>query len=100
RPHLRSDTETFRREIHADFGAHFAETSAQQRRGQIVLSGDRTLQAILASGRNHVTERLLRDFPQTRQRHRLYRRRIGNRRRPFPVYMIENVASSAETVAA
>src|SRR2546423_14023467 len=49
RPHLRNETESFRREIHSDFRAHFAETSAKQRRGQIVLSGDRTFQAILSA---------------------------------------------------
>src|SRR5882724_1906139 len=97
--HLRSDAESFRREIDSDFRAHLAETNAEQSRGQIILRGNRAFEAILSANSDHIGERSLRHFAQTRQRHWLQRRRLGSRRRPFPIQMIENVASRPEIVA-
>ena len=96
---MRSDAESFGRESHSDFRTHFAETSAKQRRGQVILRGNRAFQAILSANSNHIGERSLRHFAQTRQRHWLQRRRLRNRRRSFPIQMIENVASPPEIVA-
>jgi len=99
RLHLRGDAQTFRGEADSEFRPHFAETRTKERGREIVLRGNCRLQPGTAADDEHVVERMLRRFPQPRQRHRLQWCRFRNRRRPLPIHVIKDVARAAEGIA-
>jgi hypothetical protein len=77
-----------------------AEASAEQDGREIVLSSDRTLQPRPSPSGYHIVERFLRGFAEMRQRERLQGSRARSIRRALPIYMIENIADSADRTPA